>query len=200
MKYLTGKKKYGIIAIIIAVVLILASCSSDGEPTAVSEDKDTAAQQLLDLQKAHPTPRFTRSQLRQNLIEITTAQAETTATTSFFYNMGVDQPVHSCPSIGFPIPTTMQLTNPEQSVRMGHDGGGSHTLPLAEQTGVYTGDSTGTYVICVDAEGNGYAMYWEGFVQTVAGPAEFVDGQVKLIGPPSFDFTASSEALEDSGN
>ncbi len=196
MKYLTGKKKYGILVIILAIVLVVSSCSKSDTPSAVSQDKNTAAQQLLDLQKAHPTPRFTRSQLRQNLIEITTAQAETTATTSFFWNQGVATPVHSCPSIGFPIPTTMQLTNPEQSVRMGSDGSGSHTLPLAEQTGVYTGESTGTYVICVDAEGNGYAMYWEGFVQTVAGPAEFVDGQVKLVGPPSFDFTASSEELK----
>jgi len=197
MKHLKNTKALIAIVLIAVLALVASSCTSDGEPTAVSEDKDTAAQQLLDLQKAHPTPRFTRSQLRQNLIEITTAQAETTATTSFFYNMGIAQPVHSCPSIGFPIPTTMQLTNPEQSVRMGREGGGSHTLPLAEQTGVYTGDSTGTYVICVDAEGNGYAMYWEGFVQTVAGPAEFKDGEVKLTGPPSFEFTSSEKELKD---
>lgn len=187
-------KKLMIPGILLVMALFITSCADEGESTAVSNDRDTSSQQLLDLQQAHPTPRFTRSQLRQNLIEITTAQAETTATTSFFYNMGVAQPVHSCPSIGFPIPTTMQLTNPEQSVNMGHQGGGSHTLPLAEQTGVYTGDSTGTYVICVDAQGDGYAMYWEGFVQTVAGPAEFVDGQVQLTGPPSFEFSA----LEDS--
>lgn len=194
MKTLPNYKKFGILAIILAIILVVSSCSTNDTPSAVSEDKDAASQQLKDLQKAHPTPRFTRSQLRQNLIEITTAQAETTATTSFFYNMGVAQPVHSCPSIGFPIPTTMQLTNPEQSVRMGSDGGGSHSIPLAEQTGVYTGDSSGTYVICVDAEGNGYAMYWEGFVQTIAGPAEFVDGQVELIGPPSFKFSALEDA------
>ena len=197
MKYLNGKKKYGIIAIIIAMILVMSSCSSDAEPDAVSNDKEESAQSLLDLQKAHPTPKFSRSQLRQNLIEITTAQAETTATTSFFWNQGVDKPMHSCPSIGFPIPTTMQLTNPEQSINMGHQGGGSHSIPLVEPTGVYTGESAGTYVICVDAEGNGYAMYWEGFVQTVAGPAEFIDGQVKLVGAPSFDFTSTSEELKD---
>ena len=55
-------------------------------------------------------------------------------------------------------------------------------------TGIYTGDSSGTYVICVDAKGEAYARYWEGYVQAVSGPAEFRDGQVVLIGPSSFDF------------
>lgn len=196
MKYLNGKKKYGVVVITLATVLVAASCTPSNEPDAVAQDRDSSAQALSDLQKAHPTPKFSRSQLRQNLIEITTAQAETTATTSFFFNVGVKEPIHVCPSIGFPIPTTMQLTNPEQSIDMGHQGGGSHSIPLVEPTGVYTGDSTGTFVICVDAEGNGYAKYWEGYVDTVAGPAEFIDGEVQLVGPPSFDFTATSEELE----
>jgi hypothetical protein len=72
---------------------------------------------------------------------------------------------------------------------------GSVALPQVEQTGIYTGDSTGTYVVCVDAQGRAYGDYWEGFVRTVTGPAEWNSetGQVELVGPPSFDFTETGE-------
>lgn len=178
-----------------ATTLALASLAFVGctvaEPNAIAEDRATAAANLDRLNDSQPVPEFSYSQIRQNLIEITTAQAETTQTTSFFFNLGVDGPVMSCPSIGFPIPTTAQLTNPDQAIGdIGHNGSGA-VIPQAEQTGIYTGDSTGTYVVCVDAQGRAYAHYWEGFVSTVAGPAEWNDEaqQIDLVGPPSFDFS-----------
>jgi hypothetical protein len=65
------------------------------------------------------------------------------------------------------------------------------TLPQIEANGVYTDQSSGTFVICIDAQGRPYANYWEGFVKTVTGPAEWNAGthQVELVGPPSFTFT-----------
>ncbi len=181
-------RRPAIIVALLAVTLTLAACTTGNE--AVREDQATAAANLDRLNDAQPVPEFTWSQLRQNLIDITKSQADTTQTTAFFFNMGVQNPVAVCPSIGFPIPTTAQLTNPNQAVRVG-TAGDRHVLPQVEQTGVYTGDSTGTYVICVDAEGNAYAQYWEGFVATVAGPAEWdsVAGRIELIGPPSFDYS-----------
>lgn len=174
-----------IIGLILVTVLALAACSST--PTAVKEDQDSAARQLDRLNSVQPVPEFSWSQIRQNLIEITMAQAETTQTTSFFFNVGVEMPVSSCPSIGFPIPTTAQLTNPDQAIRVYK--GGSEVISQVEQTGIYTGDSTGTYAICVDATGAPYAFYWEGYVGTVSGPAEWRDGRIELIGPPSFEFS-----------
>lgn len=180
-------KKFAVIGIAAVSLLVFAGCEEqNNESKARRNDEKTAAAGLVDLQAAHPTPKFDRSQLRQNLIEIITAQAETTATTTFFFNQGVIDPVHVCPSIGFPIPSTAQLTNPEQKVE-NH----SLTLPQVEPTGVYTGDSTGTYVICTDANGSAYANYWEGFVQTVTGPAKWDSDSkaVELIGSSSFDFS-----------
>jgi hypothetical protein len=53
-----------------------------------------------------------------------------------------------------------------------------------EPTGVYTGDSSGTYVVCIAPNGDKYLSYWEGFVQTEGGPAEWVDGKgIVLTGP-----------------
>lgn len=172
-----------ITAIALTAILALAAFGCASESNANKSDRKASEESLQRQQKSQPTPIFDYSQARQNLIEIVTAQAETTQTTSFFFLEGIGL-VGSCPSIGFPIASTTQLTNPEAKVK-DHD----FTLPQVEPSGVYTGDSTGTYTICVDPDGNPYANYFEGYVQTVTGPAEFVDGQVKLTGDPTGDFT-----------
>lgn len=184
------KTRNRIAAVVLSVgLLFTAACTDTGGSSATDKDEKASAQALSDLQKAHPTPKFNRSQLRQNLVDIVTAQAEATQTTSFFYLEGVGI-VGECPSIGFPIASTAQLTNPERETGPRES---RITLPQVEPTGIYTGNSSGTYVICVDAQGDAYARYWEGYVQVVSGPGEVVDGQVKLIGPSSFDFSEGSK-------
>lgn len=178
-----------LIAAPIAGLVLLAACSNGPG----SKENQVAKQQLAGFNNNQPVPVFTYSQLRQNLIELETSQAQTTQTTSFFFNLGVPEPIGSCPSIGYPIPTTDQLTNPQQAVTQGNDG--IATVGQIEANGVYTGDSSGTYVICVDASGAPYANYWEGFVQTVSGPAVW-DGtanQVKLTGAPSATFSTAKK-------
>lgn len=185
-------KNYAIFAVVGVLALVGAACETGGtQPSATAKDKALAARSLDDLQRAHPTPKFAKSQLRQNLVDLITAQAETTQTTSFFFNQGVTDPIMSCPSIGFPIASTAQLTNPVQTVTKGTDG--ITTIGQVEPTGIYSGDSSGTYVICIDAKGKAYAAYWEGFVQAITGPAEWnrQSKQVELIGPPSFSFSTS---------
>lgn len=181
------------IAWIGAVVVMAVGFAAACQPTSSAvqnKDRATATQQLANYQTAQPVPVFNYSQLRQNMIEIETAQAQTTQTTTFFFNQGVQDPTDSCPSIGFPIPSEDQLTNPQAKVA-NHD----LSLPQIESNGVYTGGSTGTYVICVDAQGKAYANYWEGFVKTVTGPAEWntTAHQVELTGPPSFAFTTGKK-------
>jgi hypothetical protein len=173
------------LALLAIPVLLFASCSSEGGSRGTEEK--TAEEQLSQFLQSQPIPKFSTSQLRQNLIDIETAQANATATTSFFFNQGVVDPIHSCPSIGFPIPGTFQLTNPDQVV-----GGGDskEVISQLESTGVYTGDTSATTAICVDADGRGYAFYWEGFVSGVAGPAEWnaTTKQIELIGAPTAEF------------
>lgn len=179
-----------LIALLGVFVLSAGSCESD-KTEARKRDEAVAGQQLLQYQDAQPVPRFDYSQLRQNLIEIETAQVNSTATTSFMFLMGsagtTGPLVHSCPSIGFPIPATYQLTNPEQKA------GDGAVLSQLEANGVFTGDTTGTYVMCVGANGRPYAFYWEGFVATATGPAHWdnVKGEVVMDGPSSVAFTAA---------
>lgn len=184
-----------IIAVAAAVTvgaIALAGCSTGGATKAQNTDQQTSADALAQVQQAQLTPVFSWSQLRQNLIEIETAQANTVQTTSFFYNQGVRDPIFTCPSIGYAIPATYQLTNPDQvQLHQGDRNGGNVVIAQNEVTGVYTGETSGTHVICVDATGKGYDNYWEGFVQTVTGPAEWdaAKGQVVLTGSPSAAFS-----------
>jgi hypothetical protein len=170
-----------------AVGVLLGACANDNAST--DKERDVAKEQLKGFLVNQPIPVFNWSQLRQNLIELETAQANTTATTTFFFNQGVVDPIMSCPSIGFPIPASYQLTSPDQVYDTSRDNG--VTVAQIESTGVYTAGSTGTYVICVGGDGKAFASYWEGFVQTVSGPAKWVDGHVQMTGPSSVDFTTS---------
>lgn len=199
MKKWSIKKRITALALIVFGVLALGACTSTtttGQRAAkdsANNEQQSIADGLINMEKSQPLPRFSWSQLRQNLIEIQTAQSDTTQTTSFFFNQGVQEPVQSCPSIGFPIPGTTQLSNPDQKITdVGRSAGsGNVTIPQIDPNGVYSGDSTGTYVLCIDATGHPYANYFEGFVQTVTGPAQWnvTKHEVELTGPPSFAFT-----------
>lgn len=175
---------------IIAVIIITigASACEGGKNKAANKETKVARNQLGVYLDSQPVPVFKTSQLRQNLIEIETAQANATVTTSFFFNMGIADPITTCASVGFPIPATYQLTNPQAKIQ-DHD----LALPQLEANGVYTADTTGTYAICVNAEGKGYAQYWEGFVATVAGPAQWdaTLHQIVLTGEPTAEFSTT---------
>ncbi len=179
-----------LVLVALAVATLGACKNGNTNQNAVNKkDRNVSTQILNNYQKNQPAPVRPWSQLRQNLIEIETAQADTTQTTTFFFNLGSPAPIQSCPSIGFSIASTSEITNPEQIV--GENG--VNAIPQIDPNGIYAGQSTGTYVICIDAQGRAYADYWEGFVQTVTGPAKWntQTNSVELIGPPSFAFTKS---------
>lgn len=166
----------------------LTACNT-GSSSSVRNDQAATDSQLDRYQKNQPIPAFSFSQERETLISLLTARADTVATTSFFYNMGSNIPIDSCPSIGFPIPTTAQLTNPKQITYGAHPGGGSdpEVVDQSEPTGVYTGESSGTYVVCVSPKGEKFVEYWEGAVNAIGGPAHFdpKTEQVELDGTPT---------------
>lgn len=147
-----------------AVSLALTGCTDQS----VTNDQVATNQQLLKYQKGQPVPQFDYSQYRQTVINVETAEANGIATTTFMFNQGAIAPFNSCPSIGYPIASTSQLTNPLQVVS---SGGG--VVEQQEPNGVYTGASTGTYVTCVQPNGKTQVNYWEGFVYTVGGAAHW---------------------------
>lgn len=189
----TNRKLTTITLAVLGFFVLTAQGCGGGQSKAQQSEEKTADAQLSQFLQSQPVPRFNSSQLRQNLIEIETAQANTTATTSFMFLLsgaGATGPlVHSCPSIGFPIPATYQLTSPEQME--GNRDGGYVAVPQLEANGVYTGDTTGTYVICIGDDGRAYAFYHEGYVSVATGPAHWdtVKGEVVIDGTSTADFS-----------
>lgn len=171
-----------ILALALTALLLLSGCTGS---TAMNNDQEVTDKQLQKYQQVQPVPQYDWSQYRQTVIDVTAAQANAVATTTFMFNMGTADPIDQCPSIGFPVPSTAQLTNPQQITwRNGSD---SQVVAQAEPNGAYTGDSSGTYVVCVASDGTAYIDYWEGAVKTTGGPAhwDYDKHHVVLDGKPT---------------
>lgn len=178
IKAITGLSATAILAV------SLAACTNSG---GVNQQEHN--QQLADttsLEASQPIPHYNWSQIRQTLIDAQTISAESTQTTSFFFMMGDQDPVFSCPSIGEPVANTAQLSNPQQVV--GNGNGGTEVIAQMDPNGIYApAASSGTYVICVNGSGQNYLQYWEGDVMTVAAAAEWdkTTHTLKVIGAPT---------------
>jgi hypothetical protein len=172
------------------VALAAAVGCTNGPSGGQAQESKQQAQDTKTLINNQPIPHFNFSQYRQTLIDAESISANGTQTTSFFFNMGVRDPIFTCPSLGMPVPNTAQLSNPQQVIYDGGSGGGGNIgISQMDPYGAYTpSSSTGTYVICVNASGKPYLQYWEGFVQTVSAPAAWDYGNhtMKVTGAPSY--------------
>jgi hypothetical protein len=173
---------------IAALALVAAGCSSTAS-SAQQQDRQAMADIAGRLQNAQPIPAFPWSQYRQTIIDAETAQANGTQTTSFWFARGAagqGTPIGSCPSLGFPVPASAQLSNPESPIwRSDNSAAGGVTVGQMEPNGVYSGPTDGTYVVCAGQGGKPYLAYVEADVITVGGPAEWKDGRVQLTGDPT---------------
>lgn len=175
--------------------ILLVSCSSEGHPQSNGQklENQQQANDTSSLVVNQPIPGIVWSQVRQNLIELETSQANTTQTTTFMFASAYDpDPIDSCPSVGDPIPGTAQLSNPMQITHDSYPSSGAAVpIPQMDPNGIYGGDTAATYVMCVNAQGKVEPRRAEGIVHTVYGPAtwDYTKHQVQLTGPASFDFT-----------
>lgn len=181
-------------------VFALAGC---GDPTPPSDKAETAQQEGIASQAVNTQPVTSDPwhQMRQNLNEIEHAENTGIQTTSFIFNRSSPDPIQTCPSIGVPIPNTASLTNPEQVSGRYYSGNGggqwsSGVIGQMDPNGIYTPQgSSGTFVICVGADGAPVPVYAEGEVHTVFGPAVWnkETHAVELTGPASFHFTKAAK-------
>lgn len=165
-------------ATVLAGLTLATGCDSNS--SANSKDQAATNTQLDIYQRNQPIPQAVFSQYRNTLINVENAQIHGVATTSFFFNQGSTQPYKVCPSVGFPVASTSQLTNPQQ-IAWGANNAGSAVIAQMEPNGTFTGDSTGTYVTCIGADGTRYVSYAEGFVDTEGGPAHWDKGSNSIV-------------------
>jgi|SRR5579859_468070 len=199
----TAKMVFGSVVIIGTVFIGAVACTSAASKTSSGQAAENQAardgEQLL--VNNQPVPVFAKSQERQNLIDLETALAKGAQTKSFMFPMGAATsdgkfdypPFKVCNSIGGPIATGTELTNPTQVVTNSYPSGGAAlTVDQMDPTGVYSSQSSsGTWVMCLDSAGNIRPFYWEGPVATTFGDAKWNPDtkQIDDIGVPSFHFS-----------
>lgn len=133
--------KKAIIAIpcFLLVFLVLSADSCDSSQ--VSTESGQVNSQQSTYAQNQPLHKYDYSPERDELQQIYDARMKVVNTWTVIYSMG--KPVFVCPSKGYPIPYTTQLTNPENWVGTGV------AIPQSEPNGLYTGSSMATWVLCI---------------------------------------------------
>ncbi len=202
-----NKKRWIILGALLAVAIVLSSCGASNAPSnATQHNQQVEASQEQIYNTNQPIPVFPVSQLRQTLIDIETAQAEGAPSTTFMmpdmWSKGV-VPWYSCPSVGFPVASTDELSNPQQIVTNNSSQSASiATLPQIDPNGIYSGNSTGTYTICLNTAGQTYGAYWEGYTLTLTGNAAWdpTTGSVTDVTNPTGTFNTLTPAQQKAVN
>ena len=182
MKFTARKKLTAVIAAgAIALAVGLSACGGNNSENAAQNADSTA------LENNQPLPHVTWSQEREGLIDIELAEVNDVQTTTFVMHNGDQNPINSCPSIGFGIPDSASLSNPLKGT--GVSGvSGAIAVGQEDPNGIYAPTSSeGTFTICLDATGQPYISRDEDTVDTVGGPAQWNDAthSYSLIGAPT---------------
>jgi len=178
-------------ALVILGLIITACNGSGGVTNGNAAEARTSTQDLTTYEQVQPAPHFPYSDIRQTMIDVQASQALGLVTTSFFFNMGSQDPYFICPSKGDPVPNTSQLTNPDQVLTWWH--GGAQTpdqtavVGNIDPNGLYAPSaSDGTNVMCLNGAGQPYLFYAEGPVSTVNGHAswDYIHHHIVVTGEP----------------
>jgi hypothetical protein len=190
----------------------LIGCSNGaGVPAGVASDQAEAMAGVNLILQNQPDPIFDTSAYREEVIEVEAIEALGSPTTTFFFppggspNSGI-APIKVCASEGEPVPNTVQLTNPDQIIPDPHNernnaNPGSLLIPLPDPIGVYPpSSSSGTNVLCLDANGNQHLSYWEGDVFAESGTAVWSKTQgIVDVGPSQLPICTVLDAQAGDG-
>lgn len=161
----------------LAALLFLPCIAADGCEDADRAESNTVNAQQEVYRRNQPVPTFQWSLERHLMIQLYQARNTTATTYSYVVNQYTGRISWSCTSLGFPIPATTQLTNPEQYAYQGA------TLPQAEPNGLFAPPSTnGTWVLCTGEGGLLEPVYVEEHVRTFTRPMEEHDGRLVPVG------------------
>lgn len=170
-------KRYFLLA---AVLLVSGAWSSSCNSAGASGQEANAVNRQQDLYtRNQPAPTFDFSLDRYLMIELYKARNTAVATYSYVQSEYTGKILWSCPSIGFPIPAATQLTNPEEDEYWNTASSVHITIPQAEPNGLYSpATADGTYVMCLDTDGQVAPRYEERHVFATLQPMQEVGGSL----------------------
>lgn len=157
---MTRKLVLALVSIMTAVVL--AGCLDNSGAQARYQESVQQGKGVLAIVQNQPVPDLGGWSLEREIVRQTyLARNQNVATYSYLFTMD-GKIVEVCASIGYPIPYSTQLTNPEVYASSGG------TLPQAEPTGLYPpSNAAATLVQCAVGEGKVSPVYIEDNVLTL---------------------------------
>lgn len=160
---------------VVAVLTVFASACDDTS-NANERERATVNRQQETFLRSQPTPVFEWSLERSLMIQFYNARNARTLTYSYVVHPHTGALLMSCESMGFPLPATVQLTNPQTVVDTAR---GVTSIAQAEPNGLYAPSSTtGTWVMCIAPNGGIEPRYVENEVITTVRPMQMVEGQL----------------------
>jgi hypothetical protein len=171
----------------LALGLSIGLSACGGNSNANQQESGQQQTDSSNLEHGQPLPLVTWSQARENLIDIELAQVNDVQTTTFVMAYADKDPINSCPSVGFGLPDSASLSNPDQVVG-GPNSSGGNVIGQEDPTGYYAPTSSaGTYIICLTATGQPYIDRFESNVDTIGGNAtwDYTLHRSQLVGAPT---------------
>ncbi len=175
-------KKFIVFALVLAFVL--ASCWGSSQTDIEQTQQKEAVSSITQNQPIPDLGGYSFE--RQIVIETYLARNHTIATYAYMITMD-GKIIEICPSIGYPIPYSTQLTNPQIPSYVHVNGAAVEgVVANPEPNGLYPpGDAAATLVQCVNPDGSVTPVYIEWYV--MAFPYRIKsDLQLERIGDPSF--------------
>lgn len=173
------KKILVILSVLMMFILTAYSCGADTQSIEQGQQQ-TAVNSIIQNQPIPDLGGYSFE--RQIVIETYLARNNTIATYAYMFTMD-GKIVEICPSIGYPIPYSTQLTNPVRTMDNYSQGS---VIANAEPNGLYPpGDAAATLVQCVNPDGSVTPVYIEWYVLAFPYQIES-DIQLKRIGDTSF--------------
>jgi len=168
------------LVILCVVFFLLVACGPVSVNDAEVQQQKAGNMAILNNQ---PMPDLGGYSLERQIV-IETYLARNNAIATYAYMISMDgKIIEICPSIGYPIPYSTQLSNPD---KIDYTGGGPAVLANAEPNGLYPpGDAAATLVQCVNDDGSVSPVYIEWYVLAFPFPIQS-DLQLKRIGGTSF--------------
>lgn len=165
----------------VLLVFVSTSCAYGGDTQAIEQGQQREA--VNSIMQNQPIPDLGGYSFeRQIVIETYLARNNTIAT--YAYMIAMDGTlIEICPSIGYPIPYSTQITNPLRTVG---DLNTTSVIANSEPNGLYPpGDAAATLVQCVQPDGSVAPVYIEWYV--LAFPYRIIsDVQLQQINEASF--------------
>jgi len=144
-----------ILVLTVILLVFLAGCAANGSSNRAETEQQERG--VLSIVQNQPVPDLGGySSERDIVIQTYIARNQTVAT--YAYTMTYDgKVIELCPSIGYPIPYSTQLTAPEKKLD-----GWEVVIPQSEPNGLYPpGSSAATLVSCVNPDGSISPTYFE---------------------------------------